>query len=197
MCRLSAITSDSYFSPMENILALETMKEGHDGSGLGLVLKGLGGEFEDLKEYPVFSGICSRRGLENLNEYMKAQGFEELHHWEPKIRLLPGFETRVRDHYVVKAYNYPEAYRYMPMEEKEELLMQTRLALRSIGERDESIFAFSFYPDVITLKEVGDPLQLGEYLGLDRDDLKAKIIFAQGRQNTNYTIYAANLRVAD
>ena len=35
MCRLSAITSGDYFSPMENILALETMKEGHDGSGLG------------------------------------------------------------------------------------------------------------------------------------------------------------------
>jgi len=27
---------------MENILALETMKEGHDGFGLGLVLKDLG-----------------------------------------------------------------------------------------------------------------------------------------------------------
>ncbi|KKL53851.1 hypothetical protein LCGC14_2271260, partial [marine sediment metagenome] len=33
MCRLSAITSKEYFSPLENIAALETMKEGHDGSG--------------------------------------------------------------------------------------------------------------------------------------------------------------------
>jgi hypothetical protein len=32
---------------MENIVALETMKEGHDGSGMGLILKGLGGEFKD------------------------------------------------------------------------------------------------------------------------------------------------------
>ena len=47
---------------------------------------------------------------------------------------------------------------------------------------------FSFYPDVITLKEVGDPLELGEFFGLDRDGLKAKVIFAQGRQNTNYRI---------
>ena len=46
MCRLAAITSKEYFSPMENILALETMKEGHDGSGLGLTLKDLGGDFE-------------------------------------------------------------------------------------------------------------------------------------------------------
>ncbi len=43
MCRLSAITSSEYFSPMENVMALNTMKEGHDGSGLGLVLKDLGG----------------------------------------------------------------------------------------------------------------------------------------------------------
>ncbi|MEK6692119.1 MAG: glutamate synthase, partial [Nitrospirota bacterium] len=55
MCRLVAITSDKYFSPMENILALETMKEGHDGSGMGLVLKDLGGEFEKLKGYPILS----------------------------------------------------------------------------------------------------------------------------------------------
>lgn len=37
---------------MKNILALETMKEGHDGSGLGLTLKDLGGEFKNLKKYP-------------------------------------------------------------------------------------------------------------------------------------------------
>jgi len=48
MCRLAAITSKEYISPMEPVLALETMKEGHDGSGLGLVLKNLGGEFEKL-----------------------------------------------------------------------------------------------------------------------------------------------------
>jgi len=58
-----------------------------------------------------------------------------------------------------------------------------------MGEADESIFVFSFYPDVITLKEVGDPLELGEFFGLDKDNLEAKVIFAQGRQNTNYQIY--------
>jgi len=33
MCRLAAITSKEYISAIEPILALETMKEGHDGSG--------------------------------------------------------------------------------------------------------------------------------------------------------------------
>ncbi len=52
MCRLSAITSSEYISPMENIYALETMKEGHDGSGLGLMLKDMAGPFSDVKELP-------------------------------------------------------------------------------------------------------------------------------------------------
>jgi len=187
MCRLAAITSDTYFSPMENVLALETMKEGHDGSGLGLVLKDLGGEFEHLKEYPVFSGICSTKGLETLDAYMESIGFKVKFMWEPKIRPMKGVQSR--DHYVVKVYQYPDEYKDRSMEEKEALLMNTRLSIRKMGEPDESIFAFSFYPDVITLKEVGDPLEVAEFFGMDRDPLQAKIIFAQGRQNTNYAIY--------
>ncbi|GBE00527.1 hypothetical protein BMS3Abin07_02580 [bacterium BMS3Abin07] len=187
MCRLSAITSDNYFSVMENILALETMKEGHDGSGLGLVLKDLGGEFEHLKEYPILSGVCSNRGLETLDSYMDSMGFKVKFMWEPKIRGSK--DVQARDHYLVKVYQYPDEYKNRSFDEKEMLLMNTRLALRKMGEADESIFAFSFYPDVITLKEVGDPLAVAEFFGLDRDPLKAKIIFAQGRQNTNYVIY--------
>jgi glutamate synthase domain-containing protein 1 len=40
----------------------------------------------------------------------------------------------------------------------------------------------------MALKEVGDPLQLGEFFSLDKSSLKAKVILAQGRQNTNYAI---------
>ncbi len=187
MCRLSAITSSDYLSPMETILALETMKEGHDGSGLGLMLKDLGGPFEGLKGYPVLSAVCSNSGLVNLNEYMKAHGFKPQFTWAPSIRNVPGVERR--EHYVAIAYDYPESCRDKPMPEKEDLLMQTRLAIRALGEPDQSIFAFSFYPDVLTLKEVGDPLAVGEFFGLDRSDLSARIVLAQGRQNTNYAIY--------
>lgn len=187
MCRLSAITSANYFSPMENILALETMKEGHDGSGLGLTLKNLGGEFEGLKAYPILSGICSKKGIEVVNDYMKKKGFRLEYIWNPKIKAVKGIEPR--DHYFARAYDYPAAYKDKAAEEKEDLLMDIRLALRKLGESDESIFVFSFYPDIITLKEVGDPLQLGEFFGLEKNGLKAKIIFAQGRQNTNYQIY--------
>lgn len=187
MCRLVALTSSEYFSPMENILALDTMKEGHDGSGLGLVLKNLGGEFEDLKNYPVLSAICSEKGLETLDGYMEHIGFRIKHVWSPKINKNNGIPHH--DHYIAKVYEYPGEYREKSLSEKEDLLMHTRIALRNMGEADGSIFTFSFYPDVITLKEVGDPIQLAEFFGLDKDPLKAKIIFAQGRQNTNYQIY--------
>jgi glutamate synthase domain-containing protein 1 len=188
MCRLAAITSNEYFSPMENILALETMKEGHDGSGLGLTMKDLGGHFERLKGYPILSGICSKKGAKILDEFMEKAGFKLKDIWAPKIKPLKGVVPR--DHYFARVYDYPASYKHKPTKEKEDLLMNIRLTLRKIGEPDESIFAFSFYPDVITLKEVGDPLQLAEFFGLDKDDsIKAKIIFAQGRQNTNYAIY--------
>lgn len=187
MCRLAAITSNRYFSPMENILALETMKEGHDGSGLGLTLKDLGGEFANLKTYPIMSGICSKKGIEAVNDFMKKKGFTLEHIWNPKIKHVKGIVPR--DHYFARVYDYPAAYKDKSAEEKEDLLMDTRLSLRKLGESDGSIFIFSFYPDVITLKEVGDPLQVAEFFGLDKDGIKAKIIMAQGRQNTNYAIY--------
>jgi len=187
MCRLAAITSREYISPMEPVFALETMKEGHDGSGLGLTLKDLGGEFEGLKKYPILSGICSNKGVHVLDSYLDKLGFKLKYVWTPKLKKLKGIVPR--DYYFARVYDYPETYKDRPMAEKEDLLMHTRLALRKLGESDESIFAFSFYPDVITIKEVGDPLQVGEFFGLDKDTLKAKIIFAQGRQNTNYAIY--------
>ena len=180
------MTSGEYFSPMENVLALETMKEGHDGSGMGLMLKDLGGEFESLKGYPILSGICSHEGYRVLEERMSALGFKEMHMWSPKVKPMRG--VAAKDYYFAKAYEYPEAYRDRSLAEKEDLLMRTRLELRKMGEKDESIVVFSFYPDVLTLKEVGDPLTLGEYFGLEKANLKAKIIFAQGRQNTNYAI---------
>ena len=187
MCRLVAITSNEYFSPIENILALETMKDGHDGSGLGLTLKDLGGEFKELKGYPILSGICFKKGMEILNDYMVKQGFKLKYEWAPKIKPIKGIVRR--DYYFARTYDYPESYKNKSMHEKEDLLMNIRLALRKIGEPDGSIFVFSFYPDVITLKEVGDPLQVGEFFGLDKNMIRAKVIFAQGRQNTNYAIY--------
>lgn len=180
------MTSAEHFSPMENILALETMKEGHDGSGMGLVMKGIGGEFKDLSKYPVLSGSCSESGYGVLQEFMSQKGFKELHSWSPIVKPMKSIKSK--DHYFAKVYDYPDGFKEKSIHEKEDLLMTTRIALRRMGESDESIIAYSFYPDIVTLKEVGDPLELGEFFGLDKDPIKAKIVLAQGRQNTNYAI---------
>ncbi|MCD6269659.1 MAG: glutamate synthase [Deltaproteobacteria bacterium] len=187
MCRLSAIISDSYFSPMENIMALETMKEGHDGSGLGLVLRDLGGEFLGLKEFPILSGICSKEGLRVMDEYMVKLGFKTKHLWNPRIKDYSG-DMKARGFYFARAYEYPEWAEDSSPEIQHELLTKTRLELRDMGKSDDSIIIFSFWPDLITLKEVGDPLDVGLFFGLDKKPLLAKNIFAQGRQNTNYAI---------
>lgn len=186
MCRLAAITSIRYISPVENICALETMKEGHDGSGMGLIMKDLGGVFEDVKGYPILSGICTDKGLAILDEYMDMHGFRLIFQWSPKIR--PVGTIKRRDHYFARVYDYPESCIEMKAEEKEALLLNIRVGLRKIGEGDGSIIVFSFYPDILSLKEVGDPLELGEFFNLDNREIMAKIILAQGRQNTNYAI---------
>ena len=145
MCRLSAITSGEYFSPMENIMALDTMKEGHDGSGLGLTLKNLGGEFTDLKEYPVLSGIASKSGLKILDEYMEHKGFKIKFMWEPKIKDVPGSSVKRRGRYLATAYQYPESFQDKSQAEKEALLTRTRLELRKYGEKDGSLSVFTFW----------------------------------------------------
>ncbi|MCD6534756.1 MAG: glutamate synthase [Deltaproteobacteria bacterium] len=187
MCRLSAIISDSYFSPMENIMALETMKEGHDGSGLGLVLRDLGGEFIGLKEFPILSGICSKEGLRVMDEYMVKIGFKTKHLWNPRIKDYRG-NMKARGFYFARAYEYPEWADEAGEKVQHELLTKARLELREMGKDDASIIIFSFWPDLITLKEVGDPLDVGLFFGLDKKPLLAKNISAQGRQNTNYAI---------
>ena len=188
MCRLSAVSAAEYTSVMEPVIALDTMKEGHDGSGLGVTLKDLGGEFEHLKEYPILSGICNDVGRRKIDEYMERCGFKVKFMWEPKITEGAGINVVRRGHYLATAYQYPDGYLDRPQAEKEELLTRTRLELRRQGADDDSLYVFSFWPDVITLKEVGDPLEVGRFFGFETKPLTARVILAQGRQNTNYAI---------
>lgn len=186
MCRLAAVTSKEYTDPIYMVEALETMKEGHDGSGMGVLLRDLGNEFIEFKDLPILSGIASDRGIELIDEYMTKLGFALVYNWTPKIKPVPGIIRR--DHYFARVYDYPQKFREASEEEKNDLLMSVRLNLRRMGASDESIIVFSFYPDTIMLKEVGDPLEVAEFFSLDEMNIKAKIVLAQGRQNTNYSI---------
>ncbi|MBW2601084.1 MAG: glutamate synthase, partial [Deltaproteobacteria bacterium] len=57
MCRLFGITSETPLSAMTALHALDVMKEGHDGSGVGLLLRDLAGPFGELDGAPILSGI--------------------------------------------------------------------------------------------------------------------------------------------
>jgi predicted glutamine amidotransferase len=188
VCRLFAITSEVPQSPMLAMQALNAMKEGHDGSGVGLFLTDLGGPFEELKGAPILSGIFTNKGIRRLDEFMMEVGFMTKYKLSIKVpkNAPPGVPKR--DMYLIRAYEYPETWDGLKDGELQERLMLIRLQLRKMGEDSGDMIVFSFWPDVIMIKEIGDPLTVAEFLQLDRDELQARIMMAQGRQNTNYAI---------
>ena len=188
MCRLFAITSREPLSPMKAIEALDVMREGHDGSGVGLFLRDLGGPFEEMRDAPILSGIFTEQGIKRLDAFMMDIGFMTKYKVSIKVPKAPPPGVPKRDRYLIRAYEYPEDWERYTREELYERLLRVRLQLRKMGEEKEDMIVFSFWPDVIMIKEIGDPLKVAEHLKLDREDLMARVIMAQGRQNTNYSI---------
>ncbi|PLX51201.1 MAG: glutamate synthase [Desulfobulbaceae bacterium] len=190
MCRLAMKTASKPFSPFSVLQAMESMQEGYDGSGLGLLLRGL--EFSDYKYQagdPILSGIAhTPAALSRLSEIMDSKGFELKYDHEfdvDRSRL----EARDRHKYVLRVYKQPKEWDSLSQEETEHAMMMTRIGLRLDGaDHGDDLTAFSLWPDVAMIKEVGWPLEIGQAFGLDNDRIKSRICFAQGRQNTNYGI---------
>ncbi len=190
MCRLALKTANAPFSPFSVLKAMEAMQEGYDGSGLGLLLRGL-----DFADYgyktgdPILSGIAhTEEALHRLNAYMQSRGFELKydHEFDTDLRAI---EAKDRHKYFLQVYKVPSAWRSLGKERIEEELMLTRVMLRKDGEdHGNDLTVFSFWPDVAMIKEVGWPLAVGEALGLNDDRIKARVVMAQGRQNTNWGI---------
>jgi glutamate synthase domain-containing protein 1 len=98
-------------------------------------------------------------------------------------------EAKDRYHYLVRVYKMPDTWSHLTAEEVDERLLQTRLAIRRDGDaHGGDITVFSFYRDAVMIKEVGWPLEVGDALGLQDGRIKARVVMAQGRQNTNYGI---------
>jgi hypothetical protein len=188
MCRLFAITSRDPLSPMVAVDALNVMREGHDGSGVGLFLRDLSGPFEEMKDAPILSGIFSDEGLKRLDAFMMEIGFMTKYKISIKVPKTPPAGVPRRDVYLIRAYEYPEEWEGWDKAELCRQLTLIRLKLRAMGEPNEDMIVFSFWPDVIMIKEIGDPLAVAQHLKLDRKELYARVIMAQGRQNTNYAI---------
>ena len=78
MCRLALKTADTPFSPYEVLTGMEAMQEGYDGSGLGLLLRGV--SFEDYKykkeDQIILSGIAHTEvAFSRLQRIMEERGF--------------------------------------------------------------------------------------------------------------------------
>jgi hypothetical protein len=173
---------------MTAIEALDVMKEGHDGSGVGLFLSDLGGHFGELDGEPILSGIFTNAGMKRLDGFMMEVGFLTKYKVSIRVPKTPPQGAPKRDVYLIRAYEYPETWEGLSEGEIQQRLMQISLQLRQMEKENQDMIIFSFWPDVIMIKEIGEPLAVAEYLQLDRPELKAGVIMAQGRQNTNYAI---------
>lgn len=196
MCRIGSIKCKYPVHPSKALELMIPQQEGHDNSGFALVMQDLEGVFSHYKEKPLLSLACTRQGVQLVNDYMDEKGFVQVAQWVPDVDPKPGLRIEAMPRYVFRNYDWPEVYRYRTQKEREDLLMDTRLELRKLLEQGNNGFVYSFWPDVLTLKEIGDPADIATYFQLWKDDgrLVARNIVAQCRQNTNYGIvrYAAH-----
>ena len=196
MCRIGSIKSRVPVRPASALKLMLPQQEGHDNSGFAMVMQDLCGPFAERKDKPLLSAACTRHGARIIAEYMEAHRFTPCGEWVPQVNARPELDIRAMPCYIFRNYDYPVEYRYSTQEEREDLLLTTRLELRELLEENSEGFVYSFWPDVLTLKEIGDPRAIAEYFRLWDDDcpLLARSIVAQCRQNTNYDIvrYAAH-----
>jgi glutamate synthase domain-containing protein 1 len=190
MCRLALKTANEPFSPYSVLQAMEAMQEGYDGSGLGLLLRGV--QFSDYicgDNQSILSGIAhTEAALHRLHEYMQDNGYELKYDHDFDVDHSK-IEAKDRHKYFLQSYKIPDSLANSSQDEIENQLMLTRLALRKNGEEHGGdLTVFSFWPDVAMIKEVGWPLGVGDALGLNDNRIKARVVMAQGRQNTNWGI---------
>ncbi len=196
MCRIGAIKSKNYIHPSKALMLMRSQQKGHDNSGFAMVMQDLGGRFENYKELPILSMACTDEGVKIAEDVLHQAGFSRVMQWSPEINDQPGLKIEPMPNYVFQVLHYPKSYKYAPDREKEELLVDMRLKLRKALAETNDGYVYSFWPDVLTLKEIGDPTDIGTYFDIwdEDEDFTAKIITAQCRQNTNYDIvrYAAH-----
>ncbi len=196
MCRIGAIKSLNYTHPSQALQLMQSQQKGHDNSGFAMMMQDLGGIFADYKDKPTLSMAATDEGVHIAETLLSEAGFHRVHQWVPQINAQPGLDIEAMPNYVYQTFDFPKAFANASQEEKEALLVATRLQLRAALEPNDMGFVYSFWPDVLTLKEIGDPRDIGTYFNLWESDDKfvAKVITAQCRQNTNYDIvrYAAH-----
>ena len=196
MCRIGAIKSKKYIHPSMALKLMRSQQEGHDDSGFAFVMQDLGGIFESYKDLPGLSMAATVEGTRLAEDILHDIGFTRVLQWSPDVNNQKGLKISPMPNYIFEVLQYPKSHKYATKEEKEELLIDTSLKLRKALEENNTGYIYSFWPDILTLKEIGSPKDIGTYFNLwtDKESPCAKIITAQCRQNTNYDIvrYAAH-----
>jgi glutamate synthase domain-containing protein 1 len=196
VCRIGAIKSKNYIHPSKALRLMRSQQKGHDNSGFAMVMQDLGGVFENYKGLPILSMACTNNGMKIAEDILHSVGFVRVMQWAPEVHPEENLHIEPMPNYVFEVFQYPKSLKYAPDNEKEELLVDTRLKIRQALEESGDGYAYSFWPDIIMLKEIGDPRDIGTYFGLWEENqiFTSKIITAQCRQNTNYDIvrYAAH-----
>ncbi len=196
MCRIGSIKSRAPLGPSAALKLMLPQQEGHDNSGFAMVMRDMEGPFGAFKDKPILSAACTEESVARIDEYMRDHYFTLLYNWNPRLERHPSMDIQAMPKYIFRVYDYPPEYRHTTMEECGDLLLDTRLTLRSMLEQSRSGYVYSFWPDTLTLKEIGDPRDIAEYFSLWDEDcpLLARNIVTQCRQNTNYDIvrYAAH-----
>ncbi len=109
-----------------------------------MVMQDLGGIFKDYKDLPVLSMACTDEGLNIADNILAEEGFVRAMQWSPETNPDPKLIIETKPPYIFQILQYPKAYKYATREEKEELLVNTRLRLREALEVDEEGYVYSF-----------------------------------------------------
>ena len=196
MCRIGSIKSKNYIHPSLALKLMRSQQKGHDNSGFAFIMQDLGGIFEKYKNLPILSMAVNDNGAKDAEELLQKIGFKKVFQYKMDVYPNPSLKIEAMPNYIFDVFDYPENYKNATRDEKDDLLLDTRLKLRKYLEENNEGFVYSFYEDTLSLKEIGDPTDIGKYFNLwgEDVDLRAKIITAQCRQNTNYDIvrYAAH-----
>ena len=140
MCRIGSIKSITPVGPKAALTLMLPQQEGHDNSGYAMVMQDMAGVFGEWKDKPLLSAACTREGMRAVDDYMAEHHFTLLFSWTPKYDARPGLNIRPMERYLFRVYDYPPHYRYSSEEEKADLLLDTRLALRAMLE-ERNIFS--------------------------------------------------------
>ena len=182
MCRLLSISSNDYMVPERALRSLDIMHEDLEESSFGILLRGLGGPFEQIKSAPILSGIFSKSGINQLGHFMLDNGFTIKY----KLSIKPSKKRPTgvpkRHIYLVCAYDYPSEWEILTNSERLEKLANIHMELLKLGKNSGDMIPFSFWPDTIIIKEMGDPLAVSDFLDLNRKEMLSQIIMVQSEQ---------------